>query len=155
MKGEARRFISGHNGAHRPAEPLENRYSVEDRGYDTPCWIWQRAATPKGYGTIWDPATQKLVRAPRYFYERFVGPIPEGAQIDHLCRQPPCVNPEHLEPVTQAVNQQRGANAKLTRDTADAIRNRGSAGESRAALAREFGVSWPVVNGIVKGHLWP
>lgn len=166
-KGEPKRFISGHNDTGgRPPEPLEARYAVKDCGYKTPCWVWQRTIGRKGYGTIWDPGRQKLARAHRFFYERFIGPIPTGLQLDHLCRIRACVNPAHLEPVTQPTNQQRGMNAKLTREQANEIRRRGlrdadgrrqgrRSGESLNALAREFGVSWPVVKGIVSGQLWP
>lgn len=49
-----------------------------------------------------------IVKAYRYAYERFVGPIPSELELDHLCRTPRCVNPWHLEAVTHAVNVRRG-----------------------------------------------
>ncbi len=166
-EGQPKRFVNGHNGrfAGRPFTPLEKRYTVEDRGHTTPCWVWQMTLSRKGYGMMWDPGRNRLTSAARYYYERFVRTIPEGLQIDHLCRVRACVNPAHLEPVTQAVNQQRGANAKLTREQADEIRRRGrsfpprprkrDSGHSLAALSREFGVSKPVIEGIISGRLWP
>ena len=155
VKGESRRFISGHNGAHRPFTPLEQRYRVEDRGYVTPCWIWLMSFNHKGYARMWSPQHGRVIQASRFFYEHFVGQIPGGFQLDHLCRVRLCVNPEHLEPVTQYVNQQRGSNAKLTREQADEIRLRRSRGESGMTLAKEFGVSHPVIYGIGHGTLWP
>lgn len=155
VKGEPRRFITGHNGAHRPFELLENRYEVRDCGYETPCWVWLRSSTRKGYGRMWSPAASRLVSAHRYYYEHFIGLIPSGLQIDHLCRNRACVNPQHMEPVTQHVNQQRGTNAKLTRQLADEIRRRGQTGASGKQLAREFGVSDTVIYGIIHGRLWP
>jgi len=71
------------------------------------CWLWQGALSG-GYGQIcgeW---------AHRFSYRFLVGPIPEGLQIDHLCRVRHCVNPDHLEPVTQQVNIRRGEWATRT-----------------------------------------
>ena len=59
-----------------------------------------------------------MVLAHRVYYERHVGPVPEGLELDHLCRNPGCVNPEHLEPVTHAENIRRGYQAKREREAA-------------------------------------
>lgn len=72
---------------------------------DTGCWEWQRSLFPNGYGYIKHDGRGR--GAHRVAYEVLVGPIPEGLELDHLCRNRRCVNPEHLEPVTKAVNQQR------------------------------------------------
>ena len=70
------------------------------------CWLWT-AATANGYGRFrW---RGRASFAHRVVYELEVGPIPEGLQIDHLCRTRNCVNPSHLELVTQAENIRRGA----------------------------------------------
>ncbi len=70
------------------------------------CWEWTGAKSTAGYGQIrvGDP----LVYAHRFSYEWIVGRIPEGLDIDHLCRNPGCVNPSHLEPVTRRENVRRG-----------------------------------------------
>lgn len=66
------------------------------------CWIWAGRLDPQGYGRhSWDLAH-------RVAYERFMGPIPDGLTLDHLCRTPACVNPWHLEPVTLRENLLRG-----------------------------------------------
>lgn len=67
-----------------------------------PCWLWLGATDPRGYGML--RVDGKVRRAHRWSYEHHVGPIPEGLQIDHLCRVPACVNPAHLEPVTSREN---------------------------------------------------
>ena len=70
------------------------------------CWLWTGASIRYGYGTFWNGT--RVVLAHRWSYEHFVGPIPDDLVIDHTCETPPCVRPDHLEPVTQAVNTQRG-----------------------------------------------
>lgn len=69
------------------------------------CWEWL-GHKANGYGRF--SVNDREVQAHRLVYELFVGQIPEGLQIDHLCRNPGCVNPKHLEPVTQEENILRG-----------------------------------------------
>jgi hypothetical protein len=99
---------------HKPGAPLINRLldkvEVRDTGYETPCWLYQGAKT-LGYGRIQLTCSRTLAMAHRVAYELFVGPIPNGLDIDHLCRNPSCVNPTHLEPVTAKVNAERGERA--------------------------------------------
>ena len=71
------------------------------------CWLWIGATSANGYGVTSAGNGNRLVGAHRRVYELLVGPIPEGLQLDHLCRVRNCVNPAHLEPVTPSVNQQR------------------------------------------------
>ena len=85
---------------------------VKDTGYDTPCWLWTGFINPKGYG-IFGFGNNRSGGAHRWSYEYFVGPIPEGLQIDHLCRVRNCANPEHIEPVTPHINALRGAKGIL------------------------------------------
>lgn len=73
------------------------------------CWLWTGAKHELGYGRFRLDAKAKLtVPSHRYAYTLLVGPIPEGMVLDHLCRNPSCVNPSHLEPVTQGENVLRG-----------------------------------------------
>jgi hypothetical protein len=86
-----------------PMNPL-TRYEVDQKG----CWIWKGAVHATGYGQIkWKG--QSTV-AHRVVYELTKGAIPKGLYLDHLCSVKLCVNPEHLEPVTQKVNIQRAWN---------------------------------------------
>lgn len=73
------------------------------------CWIWKGSDGGNGYGEF--HMNGKSVRAHRAVYELLVGKIPKGLVIDHLCRNRICVNPKHLEPVTQKVNILRGTGA--------------------------------------------
>jgi hypothetical protein len=87
------------------------------------CWLWTACHTRDGYGAFARRVTADapLVKrvAHRFAYEVLVGPVPTGLQLDHKCRVRGCVNPAHLEPVTNRENQMRGvafvvANANKT-----------------------------------------
>ena len=88
--------------------PAADRFWDKVNKTDT-CWLWTASCSPTGYGVfrISQPV-HKLVSAHRWAYEQVHGPIPAGLQIDHLCRIRHCVNPDHLEAVTQKENLQRG-----------------------------------------------
>lgn len=79
------------------------------------CWVWNGAKNPDGYGLAW--TGKKLVAAHRFAYEAIRGPIISSLQIDHLCRNRACVNPYHMEVVTQQENIRRGNVGKKQRDT--------------------------------------
>ncbi len=76
------------------------------------CWLWLGTANKRGYGAI--SRDGQRIMAHHGTYELYVGPIPEGLELDHLCRNPRCVNPLHLEPVTHAENVARGTKAQQT-----------------------------------------
>lgn len=86
---------------------------------DNGCWEWQKS-TAKGYGRCNESVNGKRVQlAHRYSYILFKGFIPQNKHLDHLCRNHGCVNPDHLEPVTNYENMMRGnasasINAKKT-----------------------------------------
>lgn len=69
------------------------------------CWEWTASHSTSGYARL--AVGKKIERASRVSYELFVGRIPDGLQIDHLCRNRGCVNPAHLEPVTGTENIHR------------------------------------------------
>ena len=70
------------------------------------CWLWRGVHYWNGYGGFFVNGDKRLVH--RVSYATFVGPIPEGFHVDHLCRVRDCVNPDHLEPVTHRENLMRG-----------------------------------------------
>lgn len=91
----------------------------------TGCWLWTAGSAGEGYGTFFTgeylpSGNPRMQRAHIWSYEHFVGPIPEGLELDHVCHtEDPdclggpcahrrCVNPDHLEPVTPLENRRRG-----------------------------------------------
>lgn len=78
-------------------------------GIDT-CWLWTAGLTEHGYGRFRDG---RNVLAHRWSYEACISPIPDGLQLDHLCRAHNCVNPYHVEAVTGGENVRRGLHGVL------------------------------------------
>ena len=76
------------------------------------CWNWKGGQNHNGYGLF--QLNGKLWLAHRVSYEWSKGPIPEGLEIDHICRNPSCINPNHLEAVTHLENIRRGETGKKT-----------------------------------------
>lgn len=70
------------------------------------CWAWKGAHDRRGYGVAWVSPGQRRM-AHRVAYELTSGPVPAGLELDHLCRNPGCVRPDHLEPVTHWENLMR------------------------------------------------
>lgn len=92
--------------------PTQERFASRVQPHANGCHIWMGGLTLGGYG-VFASATKRgaevKTMAHRWAYEHSVGPIPDGFDIDHLCRNRACVNPEHLEPVTRAENVRRAA----------------------------------------------
>lgn len=91
----------------RKARPIEERLWERVVKTET-CWLWMGGPNKDGYGQLTVFPSRRKPMVHRLVYEWLVGPIPDGLTIDHLCRVPNCVNPDHLEAVTMRENILRG-----------------------------------------------
>lgn len=89
------------------AAPPENRFFTKVAEGPGDCWNWI-AGKAKGYGVFSLSQPHRNIAAHRWAWQYLRGDIPEGLDLDHLCRNRACVNPWHLEPVTRRVNILRG-----------------------------------------------
>jgi len=142
VKGQPYRFVAGHQ---RRTSPVE--YLVDE---ETGCWIWQRTTTAYGYG--WIRVNGKGTNAHRAIYERLHGPVPPGLVVDHLCRNRICVNPDHLEVVTQTVNVRRGTSWLTPEDVREI---RALAGVlTHQQIADRYALVRSSVTHIIARHSW-
>lgn len=96
-----------------PRNMREKILPSEERSHDgSQCWDWLGARNSKGYGSVTNGRGGSML-AHRAAYELIVGAIPEGLTVDHLCFNKPCVNTDHMEPVTAEENSRRAA-ARIT-----------------------------------------
>lgn len=151
-----------------PVKTLAERFwaKVDRRGPDD-CWEWTKATNEHGYGVLRPEGRRSgpVLKAHRVSLE-LAGVEIEGLVVRHSCDNPPCVNPAHLSPGTQADNMtdraerggdpagSRNGNSKLTEAQVAEIRKRAAAGELHRALAAEYGVSRSNVTRIVGRGGW-
>lgn len=111
-----RKYCSRACGTEARHIPIEKRF-LSFVKKTAQCWIWQGTRNRGGYGQF--TINKKGIAAHRFAYTFYVGTIPEGLQLDHLCRNTSCVNPSHLEPVTQVENIRRseGISVQLAKRT--------------------------------------
>lgn len=146
VEGQSIRYIRGH--ASRKFPPIA--YEID---LDSGCWNWMGVVQgERGYGLF--SQNGKQLRAYRWFYEQRHGPIPHGLVIDHLCRNPMCVNPDHLQAVTNAENIRRGIAAKLMADEVREMRECYAAGMMIRDIAERFGMSMSQTSRIVRRLAW-
>ena len=135
-----------------------NGWEVTESG----CWEWSGGRNDRNYGQV--RFGGKMTRAHRLSYETYIGEIPSGMVVRHICDNPPCINPAHLETGTLADNNRdkaergratsggRSWSAKLSESEVGQILRQG--GGSTRELAREFGVSPTTIRNIRNGVAW-
>lgn len=133
--------------------PVRAAYVIDERG----CWIWQGtiAVKPCGYAhAMRNTPERKPCNVAREVAYCVAGPSPSELVADHKCREPRCVNPAHIELVTQAQNVRRGRATKLTPGDIEQIRLRSAAGATGPELARAYRISTRHVSAIVRHENW-
>ena len=153
--------------------PLETRFwsKVDIRSPDE-CWPWKASCSKQtGYGKFGKGGKYGgWIEAHRVAYELTNGPVPPGFLVMHSCDYRPCCNPLHLfagttldnilDKVRKGIHRwktpygETAGTAKLTRVQVAEIKSRHVIGDSRAALARDYGVSWTQIARIVTGRSW-
>jgi hypothetical protein len=147
-KGKPKKYTYGHHNR----IPIEDYYRIEDRGYKTPCWIWN-FSLENGYGRLWRGKKRDFGHV--FFYEREKGQVPNGLCLDHLCRIRCCVNMDHLEPITKTENVQRGSTAKVNPDVVRQIRKlRLESSMTNREIGERYGIYESMVSSIVNRRTW-
>ena len=143
VKGEPRIFKRGHYRRGHLS------YTVDP---ETGCWVWDGHCNASGYGQF-RLGSAKMKLAHRYYYELLVGPISEGHDLHHICENPKCVNPAHLEPLSRKVHRRKSKFTKLTKADVDEIRHlRGQV--SQTELDHRYGVAQATIGKILLGKIW-
>jgi HNH endonuclease len=88
-----------------------DRFMSKVEVMDWGCWFWTGARNNKGYAAAWIGGKSETAHV--VAYQQFVGPVPDGYEVDHLCRFRCCVNPDHLEAVTPRENTLRRAKRRI------------------------------------------
>ena len=119
---------------------------------ETGCWNWNLHCGQNGYGIIWFEGKNRYFH--RISYQLYVGEIPDGMTIDHLCRNRRCANPDHMEVVSIQVNSQRRVNTKLSPSDIPKIRVLLAQGVRQREIASDFGTTQSNISLIKRGVNW-
>jgi hypothetical protein len=163
LRGHPRQYIQGHATRHYQSME-ESFWAKVDIRLPDECWPW-KSHTKKGYG-YFHPQKHLSMRANRFAYEIFFGPIPDGLCVCHECDNPNCCNPAHLFLGTNAENTadkvrknrqakgERIANGVLTEEQVREIKRLHRAGLGSWRIAKMFPVSRTSIKNILNGKTW-
>jgi hypothetical protein len=143
---ESREVLTGDFGHLEGVE-----YRVEDRGHDTPCWVWIRELSADGYGRVGGKG-----RAHRIYYQRATGESVAGKHVHHECHVRVCVNPEHLKAKTPSLHAVEHSHEKSKVTWADVreIRRRALAGEFAGTIWLDYPLTNHAVTKIILNRHW-
>lgn len=127
---------------------LQSSYDIEPDG----CWNWRKALTTAGYGHFF---MGRYYQAHRIVFIRYRGPVPDDRQLDHLCRNRRCVNPDHLEVVTQSENIRRSPRTRMNRERIALTFELADKGYSTREIARLLTVDHSTISRVLNGLLYP
>jgi hypothetical protein len=127
--------------------PKTIRYIVNE---ETGCWEWALRRHKNGYGQT--EVKGNALYAHVYYWEKSKGKVPYGFVLDHLCRVRHCVNPDHLEVVTQRENCRRGKATKLTKE--QILEIRAITGKLQREIAADYGINQVQVSKILARKSW-
>lgn len=144
--GEPRRYLKGH---HRRGSRLT--YVIQDAGHTSACWVWQGALC-QGYGHL--NTREHKGPAHIYFYVQRFGPVPDGHELHHRCENRACVNPEHLEPLTDAAHRRLRRDNKLNPGRAEEIKLMARQGMTQRSIAAQFGIAQATAWAVINGQIW-
>lgn len=125
---------------------LRSEFTRSDNG----CWNWNGAKNHKGYGRKFFSGKNKY--AHRVYFQIMRGSIPKGFQLDHLCRNRSCVNPDHLEIVTNETNYLRGNGYKYTHEELKEFYSRWKNGETQKCIAKTLNLTQTTVFAFLKRY---
>lgn len=136
-------YIAGHHLRKK------EKYKVDPK---TGCWVWQLSTNADGYGVMWYAEKGASERAHIVYYERCKGAVPRGKTLHHTCENPPCVNPEHLEPLTRGEHRRRHAVINPTIVKQIALLH--TVGFSSRRIAKLLNRPRSTVQNVLKGRTW-
>lgn len=147
IKGHPMSFVPGHEKYWLEVPP-SHAYRLDEK---TGCWVWTGHTDKGGYAVTTFRGKGGVVH--RFVYEHHQGPIPAGMTIDHLCRNPSCINPDHMEAVSMRENLRRSSRIKLAPESVRRIRWLRGVELQRITAAR-YGVSVSLVGLVQSRKIW-
>lgn len=161
VRGEPIRYIYGHQHRVkgvlkrdlRPAK-LEKgpRWIAMGCGYETPCHVWQWATTPAGYGIVVHEGRNQVAHRVAYILKN--GPIPDEMKVHHKCENPPCINTDHLQHMSNADNIRLSTLTNMTEEIVFKMFALRKSGMKWKAIAVEVGITYESARAIGCGKRW-